>query len=149
MKLLRYGPPGAEKPGLLDASGVLRDLSGTVPDINGGTISDEGLRRLAGVNTEGLPKVEGSPRLGPCVARPLNFICIGLNYRDHAQESNQPLPEVPMVIPVYRNALAGPRDEIVLPKGHRDYVDYEGELAIVIGRRCRHVRAEDALECVG
>jgi acylpyruvate hydrolase len=87
-------------------------------------------------------------RLGPPIPDPEKLILIGLNYRDHAQESNQPLPEVPMVIPVYRNALAGPHDAIVLPKGHRDYVDYEGELAIVIGRRCKHVQEEDALDCV-
>ncbi len=87
-------------------------------------------------------------RLGPPIPDPEKLILIGLNYRDHAQESNQPLPKAPMVIPVYRNALAGPHDAIVLPSGHRDYVDYEGELAIVIGRRCRHVPEEDALDCV-
>jgi 2-keto-4-pentenoate hydratase/2-oxohepta-3-ene-1,7-dioic acid hydratase in catechol pathway len=87
-------------------------------------------------------------RLDPPIPDPEKLILIGLNYRDHAQESNQPLPEVPMLIPVYRNALAGPHDAIVLPKGHRDYVDYEGELAIVIGRQCKHVQEEDALDFV-
>ncbi len=87
-------------------------------------------------------------RLGPPIPDPEKLILIGLNYRDHAQEANQALPKVPMVLPVYRNALAGPHDAIVLPKGHRDYVDYEGELAIVIGRQCKNVPEEDALDCV-
>jgi 2-keto-4-pentenoate hydratase/2-oxohepta-3-ene-1,7-dioic acid hydratase in catechol pathway len=147
MKLLRYGPPGAEKPGLLDRDGKMRDLSGVVPDIGGETLTDAGLQKLAALDASSLPLVEGSPRLGPCVARPLNFICIGLNYADHAAESNLPIPKEPILFIKSLSAYCGPYDEVKIPRGSKK-TDWEVELGVVIGRKSSYVEAHEALNHV-
>jgi 2-keto-4-pentenoate hydratase/2-oxohepta-3-ene-1,7-dioic acid hydratase in catechol pathway len=147
MKLLRYGPPGAEKPGLLDSSGGIRDLSGVLPDINGEALSDAGIGKLAGIDPNSLPKVEGSPRLGPCVARPLNFVCIGLNYADHAAESNLPIPKEPIIFLKSLSAYSGPNDDVKIPRGSKK-TDWEVELGVVIGRKSSYVEAHDAMNHV-
>ena len=147
MKLLRYGPPGAEKPGLLDRDGRMRDLSGVVPDIGGETLTDAGLQKLAALDASSLPLVEGSPRLGPCVARPLNFICIGLNYADHAAESNLPIPKEPILFIKSLSAYCGPYDEVKIPRGSKK-TDWEVELGVVIGRKSSYVEAHEALNHV-
>jgi ureidoglycolate lyase len=147
MKLLRYGPPGAEKPGLLDRDGKMRDLSGVVPDIGGETLTDAGLQKLAALDASSLTLVEGSPRLGPCVARPLNFICIGLNYADHAAESNLPIPKEPILFIKSLSAYCGPYDEVKIPRGSKK-TDWEVELGVVIGRKSSYVEAHEALNHV-
>ncbi|MBV8397887.1 MAG: fumarylacetoacetate hydrolase family protein [Acetobacteraceae bacterium] len=147
MKLLRYGPPGAEKPGLLDRDGRMRDLSGVVPDIGGEILTDAGLQKLAALDASSLPLVEGSPRLGPCVARPLNFICIGLNYADHAAESNLPIPKEPILFIKSLSAYCGPYDEVKIPRGSKK-TDWEVELGVVIGRKSSYVEAHEALNHV-
>lgn len=129
MKFLRWGDPGRERPGVLDADGVIRDLSGVVPDVSGATLAQ--LRDLSGI--ERLPKVPGQPRLGPCVSGVGKFICIGLNYADHAAESGQPCPSEPIVFFKATSAIAGPNDDLVLPAGSSK-VDWEVELGVVIGR---------------
>ena len=130
MKLLRFGPKGQEKPGLLDARGVIRDLSGQVDDIAGEVLSDAGLDRLRALDPESLPLVEGEPRLGPCVGRVGKLVCIGLNYRDHAEEAGQPVPEEPVIFMKATSALSGPDDP-------------EVELAFVIGKEARYVEQAD------
>jgi len=147
MKLLRYGPPGAEKPGLLDKDGILRDLSGVIPDLGGEALSDAGLNRLLGLDPTSLPKVEGSPRIGPCVARPLNFICIGLNYADHAAESNLPIPKEPVVFTKSVSAYCGPYDDVKIPRGSKK-TDWEVELGVVIGRKASYVPENEAMDYV-
>ncbi len=132
MKLLRYGPPGGEKPGLLDASGAIRDLSGTVPDLAGEALSPDGLKKLAGLDAASLPEVPGKPRLGPPVAGMKNLVCIGLNYADHAAETGAPIPKEPIVFLKSLGALSGPNDDVVIPKNSRK-CDWEVELAVVIG----------------
>lgn len=169
MRLVTYHADGAWRPGVLvgevivDAERAAQyaaltngsdDVLRTAAASNRRLIqlAPQALQRLAGaaqtLASEGKGLARATTRLGPPIPDPEKLILIGLNYRDHARESNQPLPEVPMVIPVYRSALAGPHDAIVLPRGHRDYVDYEGELAIVIGRRCRDVPEAEALAYV-
>ncbi len=147
MKLLRYGQAGAEKPGLLDAAGKLRDLSGIVRDIDGEAISPSGLARLAALDPNSLPLVPGQPRLGPCVARPVNFVCIGLNYADHAAESNMPLPKEPVVFLKALSAYCGPNDDIKIPRGSKK-TDWEVELAIVIGTHAAYVPEHEAMKHV-
>ena len=147
MKLLRYGPIGAEKPGLLDAAGHIRDLSGIIGDIDGAAVSPAGLARLAGLDPAQLPLVQGSPRIGACVARPLNFICIGLNYADHAAESNLPVPKEPVVFIKSLSAYCGPNDNVIIPR-HSKKTDWEVELGVVIGSTCRYVAEADALNHV-
>jgi 2-keto-4-pentenoate hydratase/2-oxohepta-3-ene-1,7-dioic acid hydratase in catechol pathway len=147
MKLLRYGPLGAEKPGLLDADGVIRDLSAIVSDINGEMLSGNALQEVAARDPNGLPRVEGSPRIGACVARPLNFVCIGLNYADHAAESNLPLPKEPIIFLKSLSAYAGPNDDVKIPRGSKK-TDWEVELGVVIGRRSSYVQAHEALDHV-
>lgn len=129
MRFLRWGDPGRERPGVLDADGVIRDLSGIVPDVSGATLAQ--LSGFTGV--ERLPKVTGQPRLGPCVSGVGKFICIGLNYADHAAESGQPCPSEPIVFFKATSAIAGPNDDLVLPAGSTK-VDWEVELGVVIGR---------------
>ena len=119
MKLVRYGEAGQEKPGLVDAQGAIRDLSGVVRDIGGSSISEEGLAKLRGVDVDSLPKVSGSPRLGVPVGNVQKLICIGLNYSDHAKESNMPIPTEPVVFMKAVSALTGPNDDVVLPKGSK------------------------------
>ncbi|WP_298961663.1 fumarylacetoacetate hydrolase family protein [uncultured Methylobacterium sp.] len=147
MKLLRYGPAGREKPGLLDGEGRIRDLSGHVPDIDARCLSADGLAALAKLAPESLPIVEGEPRLGTPLAGIGKFIAIGLNYADHAAESNLPIPKEPVVFTKAISSLSGPNDPVMLPK---DSVksDWEVELGIVIGKRASYVDEAQALEHV-
>jgi len=147
MKLLRYGPKGAEKPGILDADGNIRDLSGQITDIANGDLSDEVLDSLKGLNVTTLPKVEGKPRIGPCVGSVGKFICIGLNYADHAAESGLPLPEEPLVFMKTTSAICGPNDDVEIPRGS-EKTDWEVELGVVIGKTAKYVGEDDALDHV-
>ena len=147
MKLLRYGPPGAEKPGLLDNEGRIRSLDDFVQEIDGETLSPAKLAELAEINPETLSIVHGEHRIGPCVARPLNFICIGLNYADHAAESNLPLPKEPIIFIKSLSAYCGPNDDVKIPRGSLK-TDWEVELGIVIGTKASYVSEDDALDHV-
>jgi ureidoglycolate lyase len=147
MKLLRVGPAGAEKPAMLDPEGKLRDLSGVVPDIAGDVLSDAGLARLRALDWRSLPLVTGEPRIGPPVARPLNFVCIGLNYADHAAESNMPIPKEPIIFLKSLSAFQGPNDEVRIPRGSKK-TDWEVELGVVIGKKAKYVPESAALEYV-
>lgn len=147
MKLLRYGDPGAEKPGLLDAHGTIRDLSGRMDDIGGDVISPENLARLSGLDPSSLPAVEGNPRLGACVAGTGKFICIGLNYADHAAESGMEVPPEPVVFMKATSAICGPNDPIILPRGSVK-TDWEVELAVIIGKRAKYVSEADAMDYI-
>ena len=144
MKLLRYGPEGYEKPGVLDQGGKIRDLSGVVGDIGGATLSDEGLARLARLDAAALPEVDGSVRLGPCVAGTGKFICIGLNYADHAAESGMAVPSEPIIFMKATSAICGPNDPVIIPRGS-EKTDWEVELAVVIGKRAKYVAEADAM----
>ena len=117
MKLLRYGEPGKERPGVLHADGSIRDLSGIVPDVAGASLLPESIARLRSLDPNTLPNVGGSPRLGPCVAGVGKFICVGLNYSDHAAESNMPVPAEPIIFMKATSAICGPNDNVVLPRG--------------------------------
>lgn len=147
MKLVRYGATGAEKPGIMDADGVLRDLTDIVRDIDGSTLSPAGLAKIAGVDAKTLPKVFGTPRIGPCIARPLNFVCIGLNYADHAAETGATPPTEPIIFLKSLGAFQGPNDDVVIPKGSTK-PDWEVELGIVIGTKAKYVSEADALNHV-
>ena len=147
MRLVRFGEAGQEKPGLMDAQGNIRDLSGAVRDIDENAISDEGLTKLRGLDPNTLPKVSGNPRLGVPVANVQKLICIGLNYSDHAKESNMPIPTEPVVFMKAVSALTGPNDTVVLPRGSKKG-DWEVELAFVIGKTARDVAEADALDYV-
>jgi 2-keto-4-pentenoate hydratase/2-oxohepta-3-ene-1,7-dioic acid hydratase in catechol pathway len=147
MKLIRFGEAGAEKPGLIDSDGVARDLSGVVPDIAGATLSDEGLASLRKVDPSGLPKVPEGARLGPCVAGTTKFICIGLNYSDHAAESGMEVPKEPILFMKANSAICGPDDPIIVPRGSVK-TDWEVELAVIIGTRAKYVSEADALKHV-
>ena len=147
MKLLRYGPAGQEKPGILDAAGAIRDLSGLVPDITGDVLSPAALAKIAAVDVNSLPKVAGNPRLGPPVTGMKNLICIGLNYADHAAETGAPIPKEPIVFLKSLNALQGPNDDVVIPRGSVK-TDYEVELCIIIGTRAKYVSEDQALDYV-
>ena len=147
MKLLRYGPAGAEKPGLLDAGGNIRCLSGVVRDIDGWALSDASLKMIAGIDPDSLPKVGGNPRLGPCVVRPLNYVCIGLNYADHAAEAGMPVPKEPIIFLKSLSAFNGPNDDVIMPRGSKK-LDWEVELGIVIGKTARYVPEHDSLQYV-
>ncbi|MBN8897632.1 MAG: ureidoglycolate lyase [Rhodospirillales bacterium 69-11] len=138
MKLLRYGPVGAEKPAMLDADGTIRCLSGLVRDIDGFALSDAAIAMLRGIDPTTLPKVEGNPRIGSCVARPLNYVCIGLNYADHAAEAGMPVPKEPIIFLKSLSAFSGPNDDVKLPRGSKK-LDWEVELGIVIGKTARYV----------
>ncbi|WP_336071214.1 fumarylacetoacetate hydrolase family protein [Nitratireductor rhodophyticola] len=147
MKLLRYGPAGQEKPGMLAADGTLRDLSGVVDDIAGDVISPAGLDRLRAIDPQTLPAVDGTPRLGPCVAGLQKIICIGLNYSDHAAETGAEPPEEPIVFTKALNALCGPNDDVELPRGSKA-LDWEVELAVIIGSKTKYVSEADAMDHV-
>jgi 2-keto-4-pentenoate hydratase/2-oxohepta-3-ene-1,7-dioic acid hydratase in catechol pathway len=147
MRLLRYGPRGAEKPGLLDGQGRTRDLSREIPDINAAALAPESLARLAARDPESLPLVEGSPRIGPPVADVPNLICIGLNYADHAHETNSPIPEVPIVFMKHTGSIIGPNDQVKIPRDSAK-TDWEVELGVVIGSIASCVEEADALDCV-
>lgn len=144
MKLVRYGRPGKEKPGLIDAQGRLRDLSGVVSDIGPEQLSDKSLARLARLKTDSLPLVRGRPRMGCPVAGVGKFLAIGLNYADHAAEAGMPLPKEPILFSKAISCIQGPDDEVMLPKGSQK-TDWEVELGVVIGKRARHVTQKDAL----
>lgn len=141
MKLLRYGAAGAERPGLIDAQGVLRDLSAIVPDIDGASIAT--IADWGNVDPASLPVVEGSPRIGPCVGNVGKFICIGLNYADHAAESGMPIPSEPIVFFKATSAIIGPNDDVIIPPGS-EKSDWEVELGVVIGREARYLADEAA-----
>jgi ureidoglycolate lyase len=147
MKLVRYGEAGKEKPGVLDAQGAIRDLAGVVKDIDPSTVTPEGLAKLRALNIDSLPKVSGNPRLGSPVANVPKLICIGLNYSDHARESNMPIPSEPVVFMKAISAITGPNDDVKLPKGSKKG-DWEVELAFVIGRKAQSVSEADALNYV-
>ena len=147
MRLLRYGPAGQEKPGLLDNTGTLRDLSGVVPDIADDVLLPESLERLRQIDPATLPKVTDAPRIGPCVGRVGKFICIGLNYSDHAAESGMAVPTEPIVFMKATSAISGPNDDIVIPRGS-EKTDWEVELGVVIGRTARYVSEAEALDHV-
>ncbi|HTU09943.1 MAG TPA: fumarylacetoacetate hydrolase family protein [Allosphingosinicella sp.] len=147
MKLLRYGPRGAEKPGLLDADGHIRDLSDVIPDLGPVALSPGGLERLRRIDPASLPRVEGTPRLGPPVAGSRKFIAIGLNYADHAAESGLPVPDEPVIFTKAVSCIQGPDDPVVIPRGSVK-TDWEVELGVVIGSRASYVAEADALACV-
>jgi len=147
MKLLRFGEPGQEKPGLLDDTGTLRDLSAHVDDITGAVLDDASLARLAAVDPASLPAVDGSPRLGPCVGQIGKFLCIGLNFTDHAEETGNPIPEHPILFFKANSAISGPNDDIVKPRGSTK-TDWEVELGVVIGKPAKYVSEADALDYV-
>ena len=147
MKLLRFGPAGQEKPGLLDASGQLRDLSGLLPDLGPDQLSEGALARLRLVNPLSLPLVAGQPRLGCPVAGVGKFIAIGLNYSDHAAETGAPTPTEPIVFMKATSCIQGPNDPVMLPRGSKK-TDWEVELGVVIGSRARYVSQKEALGCV-
>jgi len=147
MKLVRYGPPGKEKPGLIDAEGKLRDLSRKVKDLNGAALAPGELAKLRKLDAKKLPQVRGRPRLGACVATPSKFVAIGLNYIDHAKESGNPIPEYPVVFYKAETCIVGPNDNIMLPPDST-HTDWEVELGVVMGRKARYVSADDALKYV-
>ena len=147
MKLVRYGAAGSEKPGLIDASGQLRDLSGQIGDLAGDAFAPASLARLTALDPAGLPAVSGSPRIGAPVGGSPKFIAIGLNYADHAAESGMPIPAEPVVFMKANNALCGPNDDVEKPRGSTK-LDWEVELAVVIGTRAKYVSEADALKHV-
>ena len=147
MKLLRYGPVGAEKPGLLDSTGAIRDLSAIVPDISRDTLLPESIAALRKLDPSSLPRVNETPRLGPCVGQVGKFIGIGLNYSDHAAESGMPVPAEPIVFMKATSCIVGPNDNIELPRGSQK-TDWEVELGVVIGKRAKYVTEQDALSYV-
>ena len=147
MRLLRYGPKGQERPGLIDAKGGIRDLSAHVPDIAGAALLPDTLARLAALDPDSLPAVPGNPRIGPCVGQVGKFICIGLNYADHAAESGLPVPAEPVVFAKWTSAICGPDDDIEIPRGSTK-TDWEVELGVVIGQGGRYIAEADALSHV-
>ncbi|MES0872358.1 fumarylacetoacetate hydrolase family protein [Pseudovibrio sp. SCP19] len=147
MKLLRFGEMNAEKPGVLDADGNIRDLSGVVGDIAGDTLSAEGLAKIAALDLNSLPVVDGNPRIGACVGHVGKFICIGLNYSDHAAEAGMQVPEEPVTFFKATSAICGPNDDIEIPRGSVK-TDWEVELGVVIGKHTKYVSEEEALDHV-
>lgn len=147
MKLLRYGPAGRERPGLLDDQGRIRDLSAHVADISDEALTPEGLARLAALDPAALPVVEGEPRIGPCVGNVRKFIAIGLNYADHAAESGMPVPDEPVVFSKWTSCIVGPDDDVQIPRGSTK-TDWEVELGIVIGAGGSNIAQDRALEAV-
>jgi len=147
MKLLRYGPRGKEKPGLLDKAGNIRDLSKVVKDITGDAISPAGLAKLRKLNPEKLPLVRGKPRIGACIANPQKFIAIGLNYSDHAAESGLQVPPEPVVFTKQVSCLSGPNDDVTIPPKSKKS-DWEVELGVIIGSRAKNIKKSDALKHV-
>ncbi len=147
MKLLRYGDPGAERPGILDPSGKIRDLSGVIYDIGGSNLSPQPLAQLRQLHLESLPLVPDAVRLGPCVASVGKFVCIGLNYSDHAAESGMAVPTEPVVFMKATSSICGPNDLVEIPKGSTK-TDWEVELGVVIGSKAKYVAEQDALAYV-
>ncbi len=147
MKLFRYGETGAEKPGIIDADGGLRDLSGQVSDIDGGVLSPENLKKLAAINPASLPLIPADARIGPCVGGVSKIIAIGLNYSDHAEEAGMPIPTEPIIFMKATSSICGPDDNVIKPVGSTQ-LDYEVELGIVIGSKANYVSEEAALDHV-
>lgn len=147
MKLLRYGPNGAEKPALLDAAGAVRDLSGHIDDIAGAILTPDGLARLAAIDPESLPLVGQPGRIGPCVGRVGKFICVGLNYADHAAETGAAIPKEPILFMKATSAICGPNDDVVIPRNSKK-TDWEVELGVVIGKEARYVPEDKAMDHV-
>ncbi|MZR31223.1 fumarylacetoacetate hydrolase family protein [Sneathiella litorea] len=147
MKLVRYGEKGAEKPGILDASGKIRDLSGIVDDIDGTTIAPTSLEKLASVDIDELPVVNGQVRLGACVGNVGKIVCVGLNYSDHAKEANLPIPKEPIIFMKATTSINGPYDDVELPASSTK-LDWEVELGFAIGKRAKNVSEADALDYV-
>ena len=147
MKLVRYGAPGREKPGIIDADGKIRDLSRVVKDIDGAMLAAGGLAKIKKTNLKRLKTVAGKPRLGPCIGRVRNYLAIGLNYKDHAAEGGNPIPAEPLVFNKQPSCICGPNDNTMLPKDSTK-LDYECELAIIIGKRARYLSKDKALDVV-
>ena len=147
MKLLRFGAKGAEKPGLMHEDGTIRDLSGVIDDLAGETLYPEALARIAETDAASLPVVEGDPRLGPPIAGTGKFICIGLNYSDHAAETGATVPPEPIIFMKATSAICGPNDPIVIPRGS-EKTDWEVELAVVIGKPAKYVSEDQAMDHV-
>jgi len=147
MKLVRFGAPGAEKPGLVDAGGTIRDVSAHVQDFDGAGLSPASLEKLRKLDLASLPAAPAGVRLGAPVARPANFIAVGLNYEDHAKETNSPIPTEPILFNKLANCIVGPDDDVMIPKGSQK-LDWEVEIAFVIGTRARYVEEKDALKHV-
>ena len=147
MKLLRYGDKGQEKPGLLDADGQIRDLSDHIPDIAGNALEDYSLHALGKIDPASLPLVSGTPRIGACVGQVGKFICIGLNYADHAAESNMAVPSEPVIFNKWTSAISGPNDNIEIPRGSSK-TDWEVELGVVIGKAGRYIDESNAMDYV-
>jgi len=147
MKLVRYGAPHQERPGILDSGGHIRELSGTVPDITGESLSPATLASLKSIDIAKLPVVPGTPRLGACVGGVGKFVCIGLNYSDHAAEAGMKVPSEPVIFMKATSAICGPNDDIVIPKGGTK-IDWEVELGVVIGKPAKYVSEADAMSCV-
>jgi len=147
VKLLRYGDAGGERPGAVDSDGKIRDLSSLMTDVGGSDIDPNSLAELAKADLKSLPLVEGNPRLGPCVAGTGKFICIGLNYSDHAAETGAKVPAEPIVFMKANSAIVGPNDDILIPRGS-EKTDWEVELAVVIGRTAKYVPEASALDYV-
>ena len=147
MKLLRVGQPGAEVPAIVDAAGRIRSLQGIVPDIAGQTLTPEGLARLRAIDPATLPELPGDTRIGPCVGQVGKFICIGLNYADHAAESNLPVPKEPVIFLKANSAIIGPNDDVLIPRGSKK-TDWEVELGVVIGKPASYVSEAEAMDHV-
>ena len=147
MKLLRYGSPGREKPGLLDASGTIRDLSGVIADVGGDALLPESLAKLRQLEAKTLPAVGGNPRIGPCVGGVGKFLCVGLNYSDHAAESGMKVPAEPIIFMKATSSIVGPNDELEIPRGS-EKTDWEVELGVVIGKTAKYVDEASALDHV-
>jgi 2-keto-4-pentenoate hydratase/2-oxohepta-3-ene-1,7-dioic acid hydratase in catechol pathway len=147
MKLVRFGPRGREKPGIIDSKGAIRDLSKVVPDIAGEALSPKGLAKIRKAPIEKLPLVRGNPRLGACVGGIGNLIAIGLNYSDHAAETGSPIPKEPIIFNKVTSCICGPNDDTIIPKDSSK-LDWEVELAIIIGQRARYLSKNKALDVV-
>ena len=148
MKLLRYGSAGAERPGVLDKNGLLRDLSGIIPDVTGAIFAPETLATLQAIDPDDLPLVEGDPRLGPCIGAVGKFMCIGLNYSDHAAESGMAVPKEPVLFMKATSSIIGAYDDVMIPRDSLK-TDWEVELGVIIGREAKYVDEADALSYVG
>ena len=147
MKLLRYGPKGREKPGILDKDGKIRDLSAHVPDIAGSVLQPDSLKKLAALDPSQLPLASGELRIGPCVGKVGKFVCIGLNYADHAAETGAPIPKEPIIFMKATSAIIGPNDEVEIPRGSVK-TDWEVELGVVIGRNAKYIPENAAMDYV-
>ena len=147
MKLLRFGEMGQEKPGILDSNGKIRDLSGHISDINGETISEDGLNKISSIDQMSLPIVPEGTRLGACVGSIGKFLCIGLNYSDHAAESGMPVPKEPILFSKATSAVVGPNDDVEIPRNSVE-TDWEVELGIIIGKKAKYITEENVEEYI-